>query len=43
MLGKEVAGKKKDSLIAHGPIRIGRVVRKWGETQKGSHVMEVSM
>jgi hypothetical protein len=43
MLGRELAGKKKDWLLAHGAMRSGRVVGKWGETEKGSHVKEASI
>ena len=35
MLGREGNWRKQDELLAHGAMRIGRVVRKWGETEKG--------
>ena len=31
-----------DGLQAHGAMQSGRVVRKWGEREKSSHVKEVS-
>ena len=43
MLGRNGKGKReKDCLQAHGAMQSGRVVRKWGERGKGSHVKEVS-